>query len=65
MQADAQMNYGLSSVHVQWFSHGKVEQMIMTSFYDVTMIPPTIEEGKYIRRVSTSLGAVGWVFRTE
>ena len=23
MLADAQMNYGISSVHAQWFSHGK------------------------------------------
>ena len=23
MLADVQMNYGISSAHVQWFSHGK------------------------------------------
>ena len=43
--ADAQANYGISSVHVQCFSHWKVEQMIVMSFSDVTMIAHAIGEG--------------------
>ena len=35
-------NYGISSVHAQRFSHGKVEQMIMTSLHDVTVIAHAI-----------------------
>ena len=31
MLADEQMNIGSSSVHAQWFSHSRSEQMIMTS----------------------------------
>ena len=42
MLADVQMKYGISSVHVQWFSHGKVEQMIMTSSNGVTVISHAI-----------------------
>ena len=38
MPADVQMNYGISSAHAQWFSHGKVEQMIVTSLDGVTVI---------------------------
>ena len=38
MLADAQANYGISSAHVQYFSCWKVEQMIVMSFSDVTMI---------------------------
>ena len=36
---------GISSTHVQWFSTEKVEQMIMTSFYDITWISCAIGEG--------------------
>ena len=46
------------------FPTEKVEQMIMMSFYDVTMISHTIG-GNYIREVSMSLKAVVWVFGTE
>ena len=45
MLADMQANYGISSVHVQCFSHWKVEQMIMMSFSDITMIAHAIGEG--------------------
>ena len=51
------MNYGIPVV--------KVEQMIMMSFYDVTMISHAIGGGKYIRKVSSSLRAVIWVSGTE
>ena len=43
----------------------KVEQMIMTSLNDVTMISHAIGGGKYIRKASSSLGAVIWVSGTE
>ena len=65
MPADVQMNYGISSAHVQWFSCGKVEQMIVMSLDDVTMIAHAIRGGKYIRRASLSFGAVIWVSGTE
>ena len=45
MPADVQMNYGISSVHAQWFSHGKVEQMITVSLSDITVIAHAIGEG--------------------
>ena len=35
----------ISSAHVQWFSHPKVEQMFVTSFYDIIMIPYALGEG--------------------
>ena len=63
--ADVQTNYGVSSTHAQWFSHGKVEQMIVMSFSDVTMITHAIGGGKYIRRTYSSFGAVVWVSGTE
>ena len=47
------------------FPMEKVEQMIVMSFYDVTMISNAIGGGKYIRKVSTSHGAVIWVSGTE
>ena len=40
----------------------KVEQMIVTSLDDVTMIAHAIWGGKYIRRVCTGFGDVIWVF---
>ena len=43
----------------------KVEQMIMASLSDFTVITHAIGRGKYIRRVSSSLGAVDWVSGTE
>ena len=65
MPADVQTNYGVSSVHAQWFSHGKVEQMIVASSNDITVIFHAIREGKYIRKASSSLRAVVWVSGTE
>ena len=65
MLVDAQTKYGISSVHVQWFSHGKVEQMIMMSSNDVTVISHAIGGGKYIRNADSSLRAVVWVSGTE
>ena len=65
MLADVQMNYGVSFVHAQWFSHGKVEQMIVTSSNDVTVISHAIGGAKYIGKVSSSLRAVIWVSGTK
>ena len=47
------------------FPAEKVEQMIVTSFYDITIISHAIGGGKYIRKASTSLRAVIWVSGTE
>ena len=47
------------------FPMEKVEQMIMISLDDVTMIACAIRGGKYIRRASSSFGAVVWVSGTE
>ena len=58
MPADVQTNYGISSVHVQWFSHGK-------SRADDCDVTHGIGGGKYIRKVSSSFGAVIWVSGTE
>ena len=38
MPADAQTHHGSSNAHAQWFSHQKMEQMIMTSLCDVMRI---------------------------
>ena len=65
MLADMQMNYRISSVHAQWFSHGKVEQMITVSLSDITVIAHAIGGGKYIRKANSSFGAVVWVSVTE
>ena len=43
----------------------KVEQMIVMSFYDVTMISHAVGGRKYIRKASLSLRAVVWVSGTE
>ena len=43
----------------------KVEQMIMTSLDDVTMIAHAIWGGKYISRAHLGFGAVIWVSGTE
>ena len=43
--ADMQADHGISSAHVQCFSHWKVEQMIMMSSNDITMIAHAIGEG--------------------
>ena len=47
------------------FPMEKVEQMIMMSLGDVTMITHAIGGGKYLRRASSSFGAVIWVSGTE
>ena len=47
------------------FPMEKVEQMIMMSLSDVTMIAHAIGGGKYIRRASSSFGAAIWVSGTE
>ena len=38
MPADVQMNNGSLNAHAQWFSHQKMEQMIMTSLCDIMRI---------------------------
>ena len=40
------------------FPMERVQQMIVTSLDDVTMIAHAIEEGKYIRRAHLGFGAV-------
>ena len=66
MPADVQMTYGISSVHVQWSSHrSTVEQMIVISLDDVTMIAHVIWGGKYKKRAHSGFGAVIWVSGTE
>ena len=65
MPAYVQMTYGISSVHVKWFSMKKLEQMIVTSLEDVTMITCAIWGGKYIRRAHSGFRAVIWVIGTE
>ena len=62
-----QMTYGISSAHVQWSSNmEKVEQTIVMSPNDVTMITHAIWGGKYISRVCIQAsGSVVWVSGTE
>ena len=45
MLAYVQMNYGISSAHAQWFSHGKSRADDHDVIYDVTMIAHAIGEG--------------------
>ena len=47
------------------FPQKKVEQTIMTSLDDVTMIAHAILGGKYIRRAHSGFGAVVWLSGTE
>ena len=47
------------------FSMEKVEQMIVMSLSDVTVITHTIGDRKYIRKANLSFGAVIWVSGTE
>ena len=47
------------------FPTEKVEQMIVMSSNDVTVISHGIGGGKYIRKASLSLEAVIWVSGTE
>ena len=61
MPADVQMNYSISSVHLQWFSHGKSR----ADDSDVTVITRAIGGGKYIRRANSSFRAIVWVSGTE
>ena len=65
MPADAQTNYGISSVHVQWFPTRRSEQTIVTSQNDITLISCAILEEKYKRRAHMNLRAVIWVSGTE
>ena len=51
-----------SNVHALWFSTGRLEQMIVTSFHDVTRISHAIEGGNYKRRAQLNLGSVIRVF---
>ena len=65
MLADVQMNHGSSNAHAEWFSHWKMEQMIMTSLCDIMRISWAKRGGNYIKRVQPNLGAVVtviWVF---
>ena len=43
------------------FPTGRLEQMIVTSLDDVTMLAHAIWGGKYIRRAHLVFGAVIWV----
>ena len=66
MPADAQTNHGSSAAHVQWFSTERLEQMIMTSLYDVTRVSHATVGGNHKRRAQPSLRAaitVVWVFQ--
>ena len=65
MLADVQMNYGVSSVHVQWFSCRKNRADDCDIINDVTVISDATGGGTYIRKASSSLGAVIWVSGTE
>ena len=56
--ADAQMNHGSSNAHVQWFSHWKMEQTIMTSLCDVMRISCAKKGGSYKKRAWLNLRAV-------
>ena len=56
MLADVQMNYG-SSVHAQCFPAEILEQMIVTSLYDVMRVSHARMGGNYKRRAQPSLGA--------
>ena len=38
-----QMNRGSTNVHAQWFSHWKMEQMIMTSLCDVIRVSHAVK----------------------
>ena len=44
------------------FPAGRLEQMIVTSFHDVTRISHAVDGGKYIRRALLNLRAVICVF---
>ena len=56
MPADMQTDHGISSVHAQCFSHWKVEQMIMTSSNDVTMIAHAIGKEGIEEKCAWALG---------
>ena len=49
MPVDVQMNHGSSPAHAQWFSHRKLEQMIMMSLYDIMRVSCAIVGGNYKR----------------
>ena len=51
MPVDAEMNRGSSAAHVQWFScTERLEQMIMTSLYDITRVSCATVGQNYERR---------------
>ena len=56
MPADAQMNHGSSPADAQWFSCQKLEQMIMTSLYDVMRVSHAIVGGNYKRENDRASG---------
>ena len=59
-----QISAALLCMHIA-FPAKKGEQMILTSFSDVTNILLMCQGGGYIRKASRSLGAVVWVFGAE
>ena len=66
MPADVQMTYGIFLCACTLvFPLEKLEQMIVMSLDDVTVIACAIWGGKYIRRASLSFMAVVWVSGTE
>ena len=65
MLVDSQTNYGIFSVHVQWFSCRISRADDSNVIGDVTMIAHAIGGGKYIRRANLSFRAVLWVSGTE
>ena len=60
MLIDVQMGWHDSTVHVQGFSCQKKEQMIMTSFGDITVIMLMYRAGS-IKENMHRLGALVWV----
>ena len=50
MLADVQMNCGSSAVHVQWFPTERLEQMIVTSLYDIMRASHAMVGGNHKRR---------------
>ena len=50
---DAQTNNGSSNAHAQWFSTGKMEQMIMMSICDIMRISHA-EKGRELFKENTT-----------
>ena len=59
---DVQVGWSGSTAHVQGFSCSKVEQTIVTSLGDVTIMVLTLRVGRYMKRMCMSLGALIWDF---